>query len=160
MHYYKGYTGTVKTIETTDDKSISAEHRYFSGQSGLIVVLEHANRKKYELFFFSKNPNHRYIYPDTGELMEEDGLLKFKTRVKTYTFKTDQLEKPCIPEDEFLFLIHEALGVIQDHYYDEKSGDFKLKPLPIGFNLRSLHAGLCRETSKQMREKRYPKTIK
>lgn len=54
MHYYRGYTGTVKTIYKTNDKSITAEHRYFSGQSGLIVVLEHANRKDYELFSFQK----------------------------------------------------------------------------------------------------------
>lgn len=159
MHYYRGYTGTVKTIQTTNDKSITAEHRYFSGQSGLIVVLEHANRKEYELFFVSKNPNNRYIFPDTGELMEADGLLTFKTREKTYVFQTDPLEKPCIPEYEFLFLIDETLSIIEDHYHDAKSGTFKLKPLPKGFNLNSFHARFCRETSTRMLEKRYPTTI-
>lgn len=159
MHYYRGYTGTVKTIYKTNDKSITAEHRYFSGQSGLIVILEHANRKDYELFFVSKNPNGRYIFPDTGELMEEDGLLTFKTREKTYTFQTDPLEKPCIPEHEFLFLIDETLSIIEDHYHDAKRGTFKLKPLPRGFNFRSFHAKFCRETSIRMLEKRYPTTI-
>ncbi len=158
MHYYRTYTGSVKRIETTYDNTVTAEHRYFAEHSGIIITLQHVDPQKYELFFFSKQTNDRYIYPDTGKLIEENGILKFETHLKTYIFQTD-LEKPCIPEYEFLSLIDYGLDKIEEHYYDAKRLVPTLKPLPSGFNFRSLHAGLCRETSEKMRKKRYPENV-
>ena len=158
MHYYRTYTGSVKRIETTYDNTVTAEHRYFAEHSGIIITLQHVDPQKYELFFFSKQTNDRYIYPDTGNLIEENGILKFETHLKTYIFQID-LEKPCIPEYEFLSLIDYGLDKIEEHYYDAKRLVPTLKSLPSGFNFRSLHAGLCRETSEKMRKKRYPENV-